>query len=413
MPSPDPINTTRREYALTNGRKLHHILLAAVFLIGAGFFFKLAIDPIGRDFALVVGVISLVPGMMLVLQSLRCRLILDGDVIELHSAFRVHHATRNQIEGLRTIQNQYGRWTRVYLKNDQDSFNVSDSFTGEDDLKEWLKGLPDLDQQDADEITKGASSQDSPGLPDIDRSKTFSAAKGWAIGLSILAGVASVPVMFVDYAPVYRTALVLLLLCPPVGIILIHRFPLLFTVFKRKPDPRADLGFLIIWPGIGVIFSYQTSNDPSHLVDSFQLIYWMLLAFAGYVATLFQTAWKSPSRGSILFFIALTGGMYSIGLVNAANTLPDKSAPRLYQTWVLKMYESHSSKGTRYYLRVAPWGPIPYSDDVDVSSHTYDAVHVGDPVCFGMHSGFLRSPWYTLMPCPAQQIPAIEQTGQN
>jgi hypothetical protein len=61
MPSLDQISSTRREYVLTNGRKLNHILLAAVFLIGAGFFFKLAIDPIGRDFALMVGVIALVP----------------------------------------------------------------------------------------------------------------------------------------------------------------------------------------------------------------------------------------------------------------------------------------------------------------------------------------------------------------
>ena len=69
-----------------------------------------------------------------------------------------------------------------------------------------------------------------------------------------------------------RASLVVLLACPIAGTLLLHRFPLLFTVFKRKPDPRADLGLLLIWPGIGVAFSYQNSNDPTHLVDSFQLI---------------------------------------------------------------------------------------------------------------------------------------------
>jgi len=344
---------------------------------------------------------------MLLLQAWRCRLILEGDVIELHSGFRVHRATRYEIEGLRTIENQYGRWTRVYLKNDQGAFNVSDSFTDEGNLKEWFKGVPDLDLRDADEIAKEVSSQDSAGLPGTDSSKGFDLAKGWAIGLSILAGAISIPVIWVNYTPVYRVALVLLLACSPVGIFLLHRFPLLFTVFKRKPDPRADLGFLIIWPGIGVMFSYQTANDPSHLVDSLQLSYWVLLIFAGFVAALFQTAWKSPSRGAIFFAIALLGGMYSIGLVNAANSLPDMSAPHLYQSWILKMYESQSSKGTRYYVRVAPWGPITYPDDVDVPRNTYKTFHVGDPVCFGLHPGFLQAPWYTSMPCPVRQTPAI------
>ena len=156
-----------------------------------------------------------------------------------------------------------------------------------------------------------------------------------------------------------------------------------------------------------MMFSYQTANDPSHLVDSLQLVYWVMIILAGFVATLVQIAWKSPSRGAIFFFIVLTGGMYSIGLVNAVNTLPDRSEPRLYRTSILKMHESHSSKGTRYYLGVAPWGPIIYPDDVDVPKRTYDASHVGDPVCFGLHTGALRAPWYTLIPCAVARVPAV------
>ena len=209
MSSLDQIGATRREYMLTNGRKLHHILLAAVFLIGAGFFFKLTIDPIGRDFALAVGIIFLVPGTMLLLQAWRCRLTLDGDAIEVHSAFRVHRATHDEIEGLRTIENQYGRWTRVYLKGDQGAFNVPNSFTGEDDLKEWFKGIPDLDLRDADEIAKEASRQDPVESPGTYRSKGFGLAKRWAIGLSVLAGASTIPVIWVNYAPVYRIALAL------------------------------------------------------------------------------------------------------------------------------------------------------------------------------------------------------------
>ncbi|HZC42916.1 MAG TPA: hypothetical protein VE195_02010, partial [Acidobacteriaceae bacterium] len=95
----------------------------------------------------------------------------------------------------------------------------------------------------------------------------------------------------------------------------------------------------------------------------------------------------------------------SIGLANAVNTVPDKSAPLLYQASISKMYESHSSKGTKYYVRVAPWGPLIYPEDVDVKMSTYKAFRVGDLACFGLHPGFLQAPWYALTDCPARQNP--------
>ena len=398
MPSPDQISATRREYALTALRRVYYSLFGALFFVGAGFFFKLAIEHIGREFNLAVGFILLIPGALLLAQMWRSRLIIEGDVIELHSAFRVHRVAWNEIEGLRTIENQYGRWTRIYY--DKGAFNVSDSFTGNEVLNEWLKGLPDLDQRDADGIIKEVSDQGSSALSDENSSTKFDRAKWWTIGLSVLAGAVSIPVIWVGYAPVFRSALVVLLACPPVGIILFHRFPLRFTVFRRKPDPRADFGFLIFWPGIGVLWSYQTANDPVHLVDGFQLAYWTLLIFACFVAALSQTAWKSPLRAAVFFALALSGGMYSIGLANAANALPDKSAPRLYRALTTKMFEYHTSKGTTHHLNVTPWGPFGYPVDVEVPRRTYDTSRVGDPVCFGLHPGFLRAPWYTLVPCP-------------
>lgn len=381
-------------------------MLAGAFVVCAGFFLKLAVNPIGRDFVLAVGGISLILGLVLIAHAWSSRLILDGDRIEVRSAFRTHGATRSEIEGLRKIENQYGRWTRVYLKQDLGSFSVSDFFAGNDNLKEWFKGLPDLDERDADEIAKEVSLHESPTQNETGASKVFGLAKAWAIGLSVLAGAASVPVMFVSYTPVYKTSLIVLLTCPIAGVLLLRRFPLLFAVFKRKLDPRADLGFLIIWPGIGVIFSYQTSNDPTHLVDFSQLMYWVLAVLMSFLAVLFPAVWKSPSRWTVLFFLIITGGMYSIGLVNSINKLLDQSSSRPYETWVLKKSKSHSSKGTRYLLRVASWGPVSYPHDVDVPMRTYNKTRVGDPVCYGLHPGFLRAPWYTSTSCTEQLAPS-------
>src|ERR1700679_2544731 len=101
----DQTSTTRREYPLTTGRKISQGVYAGVFLVGAGFFLKLAVNPIGRDFVLVIGGILLILGLMLVAQVWTSRLILDEDRIEVRSAFRTRSATRAEIEGLRKIEN--------------------------------------------------------------------------------------------------------------------------------------------------------------------------------------------------------------------------------------------------------------------------------------------------------------------
>lgn len=406
MHSLDQTNTTRREYRLTTGRRISQSIFAGILLFGAGFFLRKAINPVGRDFVLALGGISLILGVLVIVQAWSSRLILDGDRIELRSILRVHSATRAEIEGLRKIENQYGRWTRIYLKHGLGSFSASSFFVGNEDLKEWLKGLPDLDGRDADEITKEVNLLESPTRQGTAASKPFGVAKAWAIGLSALAGVSSVPVIFVSYAPIYEASLVVLLVCPVLGIFLLRCFPLLFTAFGRKPDPRADLGFLLIWPGIGVMLSYQTSNDPTHLVDISQLMYWILAVLVALLVALSPTVWKRPSRWALLFLLTITGGMYSMGLANSVDTLLDRSVPRPYETWVLKKTESHSSKGTRYFLRVAPWGPINYPDDVDVPMRTYMRTRVGDFVCYGLHPGFLHARWYTSIRCAKQPVPS-------
>src|SRR5579875_9201 len=305
MPPLDKASNARREYPLTTGRRISQSVLAAVFLFGAGFFLKKAVNPIGRDFVLAIGGISLILGILVMLQAWSSRLVLDGDRIELHSIFRTHIVAHAEIEGLRKIENQYGRWTRVYLKQGLGSFSISNFFVGNEDLQNWLKGLPDLDKSDADEITNEVSLRESPTEKRTGAQKEFRLAKTWAIGLSVLAGVASAPVIFVSYAPIYEASLVVLLVCPIVGIFLLRRFPLLFTAFGRKPDPRADLGFLLIWPGVGVMLSYQTSNDPTHLVDILQLIYWALAVLVCLLVAVGPTVWKRPSRWALLLLLLI------------------------------------------------------------------------------------------------------------
>jgi len=396
-----PVSTTRREYKLSSSRRLSHAIWATIFLAIAVFFFKLSTDPYGRDFALCIGAIAFTTGVYFALLSFRSQLTLDGDVMELRSALRVRRINRTEIEGLRTLSNQYGTWTCIYSTDGHSAIKISDYFNGKEDIAEWLKGAPDLDQRDADKITEKINRQETEAA--------LNGAKTQSFILSIFAGIVSLPVMFICYAPVYKTALILLLACPLIAIVLLKRRPLFFTLFRKKLDPRADLGFLVAWPGIGILFSYQNATDPAHLIDSAQIFLWALFIFACLLFAILRIIWKSTSRVGILFFMVISGGVYSLSVARTINSLSDTSASHIYQTRILRMYSRSGSKGERYFVSVAPWGPTGGDDDVNLPLHDYRKLHVDDNVCYELHSGFLHARWYISTPCPASNHPTISK----
>src|SRR6185503_8667437 len=140
MSSLEQENAVRHEYQLTTFHKSAHLVFAVGLIVAAGSFFYLAENPIGRDFALIVGISLLISGFTLALSTFRSRLIIDGNRIEVRSALHTASADRNEIEGLRQMKNQYGSWTRIYLRENRGAFNVSGSFAGKDELDHWLKG---------------------------------------------------------------------------------------------------------------------------------------------------------------------------------------------------------------------------------------------------------------------------------
>ena len=400
MHSAEEIETTRHEYRLSTFGRLRYLGLAAIFLIWSGFFFKAAVHPVGREFVLVVGILFLIPGIILVTISFRSRLILDGNQIEIRSPFRTHSANREDIEGVRTVKNQYGRWTRICLKQDRGAFNVSDSFTGNTELNAWLKGLPDLDERDAAQISSQIQRDDSLGATENQRLNVLIRAKTWIVVLSVAELLFTV-LALMHYAPLHNVSMIFLASLPLLGMLLVRRYPLLFTLFKSKNDPRSDVALIVLCPGIGMLLSYQFGSDPGHLVDFFQLNYWILFALVCYVAAFFRIAWSNSSRWGAFVGLVFFGAIYSIGLINTANSVPDRSNPGHFRSEITRKYETYG-KNASSYLRLAPWGPVVYYDDVPVPKSVYEGLNIGDQVCIALHRGFLHAPWYTLATCPEQ-----------
>jgi tetratricopeptide (TPR) repeat protein len=393
---------TRRAYTLKTSQKAWYLVYAAFCLSAGGYFLRETIaHPLGLALGLPFGLLFAVPGLILALAALRSRLILTGDELELRSALRTRTVRRDDIDGLQRIRNANGKFTRIFLKEHRGVLTVSGAFIGTADLEEWLKDLPDVDERNAAQIEQMIDRQSTARVGSQAHEALLRKARKWASGLTGTAALACIAGA-VPYDPVYFAGMTALLAFPPLAIFLLHRWPLLFTTFKANVDPRADLIWLILLSGFGVLLSMMWASNPTHLVydPTPSMLLWIGLAiFIAFFGSLAGTAWRSPARAVGLLMVTIFGIVYSVGLVDAADTMPDESSPSFFRTWIVEKHEHQGRRSTTYYLRVAPWGTIRYADEVSVPVGRYHRSVVGDPVCLALHRGFLHAPWYRELPC--------------
>jgi hypothetical protein len=391
---------TRRAYSLRGSQRAAYLVYAALGLGGGGYFlFESAAHPLGSPLGVPFGALFLIPGIVLTLSALRSRLTLEGDQLELRSALRTRTVRRDQIDGLQRVRRDVGNVTRIFLKEHRGVLTVSAAFTGSADLEEWLSGLPDVDERNAAQTEKMIDGNSTAGVGSRPHDELLRKARTWARGLTAIAVVACIAAA-VPNDRVYFTGMTTLLVLPPIGIFLLHRWPLLFTTFRAKVDPRADLIWLILLSGLGIMLSLMLASNPAHLVDVPTLMLWIGLAvFVALFLPLARIVWRSPARAAGLPLLTIFGIMYSVGLVDAADTMPDESTASFFRTWIVDKHEDQGSRFTTYYLRLAPWGPIPQPDNVSVPAGTYSRSALGDPICLALHAGLLHAPWYRFVPC--------------
>lgn len=383
-------------YQLTTATRLMNLLFA-VFYLGIGALsFRFGLPHSQQSFQFFLVLLFLPAAIYMAAYALRTRLILDGDRIDFRSVFRTYTATRDQIEGYRSVRTRYGYLTRCYLKDNRGTFSIPSNITKQSGVQEWLQTLTNLDKQDADHIKTEISQQQIATSGKADPSVALGNAKTLMIFLCVL-GVAASILAFLQTQPLFLVSIIALWLLPVVAIFLLYRSPLLYAVFKQKADPRAELSFPIIISGFGLLFAFS-AGDSAHIADFHKLLTLGAIVFLCLVAALVRPALNSASRFGSLVALLLFAALYSVGFVHTADTVPDHSIAQPYQAQVVRMYETHG-RSTGYHLSLAPWGPMTNGNSVEVSYRIYNSITVGDNVCIGLHPGYLHAPWYTLTTC--------------
>lgn len=183
---------------------------------------------------------------------------------------------------------------------------------------------------------------------------------------------------------------------------LAQRSPLLYVTFKKKADPRVDLGFVLLVAGGGLTFLISDLE----FVSMQPLLYLIIPVALVYLAAFFSTIRKNSTNiTAAIIVMLLAGGSYSFGLAIAADSLLDHSKASTYIVPVTGKHSSHG-RSTTYYLNLAPWGPVDHPNNISVAATMYRETSIGDQICLGLHPGQLHAPWYQLVDCPDQPAAA-------
>ena len=185
-----------------------------------------------------------------------------------------------------------------------------------------------------------------------------------------------------------------LALIPIALAVMLHRSPLLYTVFRRKDDPRAELLYALIASSFGLLIRARGIRFVSF--QAVGLVIAILLII--YLAAFYHSYLDSASMMRSFFALLLFGMLYGYGVVAVADAVGDESTPMHYVVHVLSKHYT-TGRSRSYYLVLEPWGPLQHSNNLGVSKTIYDKASAGDQVCIELRPGRLNAPWYRQVSC--------------
>lgn len=385
--------TSRHEYHMKAWHRSLLLILGSPAIAGGIVMGALALKGANTALPIIMTAVFFSFGIYLVALALRSRVIIEGNRIEIRGAFTDHFADLNEIEGLRTVSSRNGKFTQFYLNNGRRTLTLSNYFDKDEAFNNWLRRVPDLDKRDRDRILEKISQQEDLGSTPQERLGALAQAKTYSIFALVIAVAAAVAASY-GIPALYLPFSIALALVPIALAVLLHRSPLLYTVFKRKDDPRAELLYALIVSSFGLLIRARGIHFVS--LESVGVV--VALLTVAYIAAFYHSFFESPSPIRTFFALLLFGMLYSYGAVTVADAVGDPSTATRYVVHVVgKHYTTGRSRA--FYLELEPWGPVARRNDLGVSQAVYEKASRGDQVCLDLRPGRLNAAWYTQVSC--------------
>jgi hypothetical protein len=342
--------------------------------------------------AALMGILPLAPAIYLLALALRSRLTIDGTRIEVRGAFREKSADRSEVEGFRTINTRNGTYWRLELKQGRGSINIMQWF-GSDELNAWFQPLTDLDERDRKQLLSEIEQDQELGATAEDRLKALNRAKTWNIGLSAIAVIAALGMLF-GGAKWQSPGAVVLTLIPLAVLYSLNAEPLLYALGKSRRDPRNELSIALFAAAMGFLFG----GIRTHFVSVMPLLPATATVALAFIVAFYMLGRKGPRTQGFHAVLLMCAASYSFGLIANCDTLLDNEQATPYQAQVANKHTS-SGRSTTYYLDFDAWGPFKGANSVSVPESVYGAAQPGDTVCFLVYPGALHAAWFERVAC--------------
>ena len=192
MNSTDQLLSTRHEYRMKAWYRSFLLIMGAPAVSFAAVLAFLAWNGSNATLPAFMTVIFLFFGIYLIALSMRSRVIIEGNRLEIRGAFTDRSAELSEMRGYRTISSRNGKYTQIYLNNGRKSLTLSNLFNLDDAFNAWFRRVPDLDQQDREAILDKISHDEALGATPQDRLAALSQAKTnslFALAIAVAAAV--------------------------------------------------------------------------------------------------------------------------------------------------------------------------------------------------------------------------------
>ena len=319
------------------------------------------------------------------------RVTVTDDMIETSNWVSSRRLRRDEIAGRKIVQ----RWTvvvpsRAELKSICLPCHLLDPDTA---FFVWLSGLRDLDAEGLRESTAAIAANVALGATCDERLRKLALAKKTAAGLKFTAIVLGLWSIVVPFP--HPLVIVSLAVLPALAIALTLLSRELFHVGPGTNDARANLGMVAVFPALAIMARMLFDN---YMVSWLPLIGAAVLGMA--LSTVALMICNRDLRQQPLkpLLVGLCTAIYAFGTIGEANALLDNSPATVFQSRILDKHIYHG-KRTSYHLKLAPWGPLHETGDINVPSDVYNELEVNKMACVLVRRGALEMPWFSVQAC--------------
>jgi hypothetical protein len=291
-------------------------------------------------------------------------------------------------------RNKNGYVELIPIDSTRDLITIEHTFNKQEELLQFFGlTLINLDQEALDLAKQEALSNPDLGVSPPLREEKLKEVKKPSNYINYAGAAIAFWVML--YPKPYDAAILTAMLFPVgvAAIIIVYKGTIKLNAEDEKPYP--NLSYSATAPGAALalraFLDFEILSYPTWLWYCLGIV--SLTLSTAFLRSTKEINFKAWSDLAAVLYLSFMLYMYLYGAYMMMNCEYDSSKPQVFTTLVSDK-EISSGKHTSYYLRLEPWGPRIYSENVRVTSTQYEAIAIGDVIHVHLYSGALKSPWF-------------------